>query len=47
MEVGSCSHLPSREAAGKSPPLAADTKVDNCFSQYSNSEIIEHKNDDF
>ena len=29
------------------PPLAPDTEVHNCFSVYQNSEIIEHKNDDF
>ena len=29
------------------PPLATDTEVNNCFSIYQNSEIIEHKNDDF
>ena len=32
---------------GKSPPLATDTEVNNCFSIYQNSEIIERKNDDF
>ena len=28
---------------GKYPPLAADTEVNNCFSIYESSEIIEHK----
>ena len=32
---------------GKYPPPATDTEVNNCFSIYQNSEIIEHKNDDF
>ena len=32
---------------GKYPLLATDTEVNNCFSIYLNSEIIEHKNDDF
>ena len=32
---------------GKYPRLATDTEVNNCFSIYKNSEIIEHKNDDF
>ena len=42
--VGICRALKRR---GKYPPLATDTKVNNCFSKYSNSGIIEHKNDDF
>ena len=29
---------------GNYPPLASDTEVNNCFSIYQNSEIIEHKN---
>ena len=29
---------------GKYSPLASDTEVNNCFSIYQNSEIIEHKN---
>ena len=29
------------------PPLATNTEVNNCFSIYENSEITEHKNDDF
>ena len=28
---------------GKYPLLATDTEVNNCFSIYLNSEIIEHK----
>ena len=32
---------------GKYPRLVNDTEVNNCFSIYYNSEIIEHKNDDF
>ena len=30
-------------SGGKCPPLAADTEVNNCFSIYESSEIIEHK----
>ena len=30
-------------SGGKYPPLAADTEVNNCFSIYESSEIIEHK----
>ena len=29
------------------PPLATDTEENNCFSIYYDSEIIEHKNDEF
>ena len=29
------------------PPLTNNTEVNNCFSIYENSEITEHKNDDF
>ena len=32
---------------GKYSRLATDTEVTYCFSIYQNSEIIEHKNDDF
>ena len=30
-------------SGGKYPSLAADTEVNNCFSIYESSEIIEHK----
>ena len=32
---------------GKWPPLATETEVNNCFGIYQDSEIIEHKSDDF
>lgn len=31
----------------KYPQLATDMEVNNCFSTFRNSEIIEIKNDDF
>ena len=34
-------------AGGKYPPLATDTVMNNCLSIYYNSEIIEHKIDNF
>ena len=32
---------------GEHSPFVTDSKVNNCFSIYPNSEIIEHKSDDF
>ena len=34
-------------ASGGTGTQSGDTKVNNCFSIYQNSEIIEHQNDDF
>ena len=46
MEVASGEDLPGWRSCEVNihPPLATNTEVNNCFSIYLNSEIIEHKN---
>ena len=43
MEVASIGYLPRPRSGAVNILLATDAEVNNCFSIYYNSEIIEHK----